>query len=1162
MSLRFIYGRAGCGKTHFCLDELKTKIEGQQNSSMFLIVPEQYTFQAERDLIAMLQSGGILKNEVLSFRRLSFRVFNEVGGITYPHIHSAGKSMILYRILDKMGPKFKYFKNAVQKPGFVKELSNLITEFKHYNVTCDKLDDTYNKLDEDSQLKDKVQELKIVYDAFEKTLKERYRDVDDDLTVAAEKMKLSKQFQNSEVWIDGFSNFTPQQYKIIEVLMSQAKRVSITLTTDSLADQPLATDIFSPAKLVYSKIMNLASKNNIAYEKPISLNVEPLHRFRLNKELSHLERNYYEYPYHVYPDKTRAITLFSSVNIFTEIEAAARDILRLCRDNGFRFRDIAVVTRNLDEYQKLIEMIFSDNGIPCFLDRKLDISNHPLVKLILSMLEIFTENWSYESVFRYLKTGLTNIEQYKIDILENYVLSCGIHGKQWTDDKKWDMSPELFANESSAKYNLMSFEQINETRMEIVNPLMSFRNRTKGRKSATDYCTALFDFLCELKIPERMEKMIEKFRLDGELMLANEYSQIWNMVMELMDQIVEVMANETFGIERFTNILKIGFSEYKIGFVPASVDQVLVGSIERSISHEVRALYILGTNDGVFPSRGADEGIITDDERNILRTMGMELAQNTRDKVFDEDFLIYKMLTTPSDYLRISWPISDQEGKTLRSSIIISKILRIFPKCKTSSNILPPETNEEVLNELSARNSAFRQLVLSLRQNIDGNEILLIWRDVQHWFLQHDEWKEAIDRVQEAFLYRNIAQPIDEGMILELYGGFSKSSISKFELYSACPFSFFVQYGLRAKERKIFEFTPPDVGTFLHNAVERFSKAVEQAQRNQADNMALKEPSKEEEAITWRTFDRQWCEETVSDIIDDMISKMRGTGLASSKRVLVLASRLKNVVVRAVWIIAEHIRKGNFNPIGYEAGFGSNEKYPPITIELDNGERVYLQGRVDRIDEMEDTDGRYLRIIDYKSGSRDFKLKDVYYGLQIQLITYLDAICESQNSNADKPIIPGGMLYFKIDDPILRVNEPKTEEEIENAIMKQLRMNGLLLADVKLIKEMDKDIKGSSLIIPASVNKDDTLGKNSSVATAKQFSILRTYVRKLLKELSTEILKGWVPIRPTKSKEGTACRYCCYLPICQFDTARKENTYCLLQDIDKDEIWKLMMKNS
>ena len=320
-----------------------------------------------------------------------------------------------------------------------------------------------------------------------------------------------------------------------------------------------------------------------------------------------------------------------------------------------------MVTRNLKDYQKLIEAVFNDYGIPCFLDRKLDISNHPLVRLILSMLEIFTDNWSYESVFRYLKSGLTGLEQDRIDRLENYVLACRIRGNKWTSDEAWDMTPVLFPDDRNTEYGSAYLEEINRTRMEIVKPLMTFRYKTKGRRTAEEFCSALFDFLCFLQIPEQMETLIEGFHRSGEIILANEYSQVWNMVIELMDQIVEVMAGETFGIERFKNLLSIGFSEYKIGLIPASVDQVLVGSVERSKSHAVKALYILGTNDGVFPSKGGEEGILTDDERIKLNSMGMEIAKTTRDKVFDENFLIYRTLTTPSDYLRISWPIADQE---------------------------------------------------------------------------------------------------------------------------------------------------------------------------------------------------------------------------------------------------------------------------------------------------------------------------------------------------------------------------------------------------------------------------------------------------------------------------------------------------------------------
>lgn len=1153
MSLRFIYGRAGCGKTRFCLEEIKERIENGSGGQLYLLVPEQYTYQAEKDLIDILNSGGILKNEVLSFRRLAYKVFNETGGITYPHIHPAGKSMILYRILDKMDDDFTYFKNSVEKPGFIGMLSDLVREFKHYNVTTDRLDEVCNKLDDGNPLKYKLSELKNIYIAFDKTIRERYRDADDDLTVAAERMKTSKQFAGSEIWIDGFTDFTPQEYKIIEVLLTQAGRVSITLTCDRLDEKISELDNFSPSKRVYHKILNLAVSNNIAFEPPVFLNCEPLYRFKDNPELAHLERNFNTHPYSVYPYETGNISLFSSVNIFSEIEDTAKDILRLCREKGFRFRDIAVVTRNLEEYQSLIESVFNDYGIPFFLDRKTDISNHPLVRLILSMLEIFTGNWSYEAVFRYLKSGLTGIDQERIDRLENYVLACGIKGSRWTDNEDWNMSPELFPDDDRQDFSL---DEINRTRKEIVEPLLEFRRRTKGRRTAEEFCSALFDFLCHLKIPEQMEALIEDFRNKGEFVLANEYSQVWNMVMDLMDQIVEVMGGETIGVERFTNLLRIGFSEYKIGSIPASVDQVLVGSVERSKSHSVKALYILGTNDGVFPAKNTEEGILTDEERIKLNEMGLELAKDNRSKVFDENFLIYRTLTTPSGYLRISWPIADQEGRTLRPSIIISQIKKIFPLCKQSSNILPPGSDAEVVNEIASRRAVFRQLVTAFRQKADGKEILPVWKDIALWYLSKSEWKKEIERASEAFGYHNIAQPVDRDMIRKLYGDTFISSVSRFERYSSCPFSFFVQYGLRARERKIFGFNPPDAGTFLHAAVERFSRAVDESRLREKDGTSRPATS---ESVTWRTFDRKWCEEKVSEIIDDMLGEMKITGISSSKRITVLANRLKRVVTRAVWLIAEHIRRSGFDPMDYEAGFGNNEKYPPIVIELDNGEKVWLYGRIDRIDAMDTPEGRYLRIVDYKSGTKDFKLENVYYGLQIQLITYLDAIWEYLSENGIR-VLPGGILYFRLDDPILKTREHMTGEDIENAVMKRLRMKGLLLADVKLIREMDHGIDGQSLIIPASINKSGALGRNSSVATMEQFNVLRNYIRRLLKELSTEIFNGMVPIMPVKGRLYTACKYCSYLPICQFDTSLKENTYRLLYDRNDDEIWKLMKR--
>jgi len=1140
MSLRFIYGRAGSGKTRFCLDEIKSKITAKATHPLVLLVPEQFTFQAERDLISVLGTGGILKTEVLSFSRIAYRTFNEAGGITYPHIHSAGKCMILYRILDKMKGSFRVFSKTADRQGFVNTLSTLITEFKKYNVTPEDLEKVSKELEEDNPVKEKLMELTAIYDLFEKTIAERYRDPDDDLTLAAKKLGSIPLYDGAEIWIDGFTGFTPQEYQIIGQLMKKAQRVNISFCTDCLDGDLNDTDIFSSIKTAYRKLVKMAKENGIPVEPSVVLNSKPLFRFSQSPELSHLEQYLYAYPYKTYNEKTKDISLFSSVNIFAEVEACARDIVRLCRDRGMRYREIAVVTGNLDGYEKLIEAVFSEYGIPCFIDRKVDIVNHPLVRLIMSMLDIFIENWSYEAVFRYLKTGLTGIDRESIDRLENYVLACGIRGSCWTETEEWKMVPELIPNEKSLEEAKELLEDVNRIRAQVVAPLMEFRKKTKGRKKASDFCASLYDFLCTLGIPEKIEDAIEKFRESGNLNLANEYSQVWNAVMEVFDHTVEVMGDETFGIEKFARILEIGFGECKIGLIPASLDQVLVGSLERSRSHEIKALYILGANDGVFPPAVMEEGILSDQDRAVLNNAGIELASDTRTQAFDGQYLIYRALTTAGNYLRISWSIADHEGRTLRPSLVVFRLRKLFLNITETSNILPSGSLEEEMELLSGNSPAFKSMVSALRQKADGKEIKPVWQEAYRWFAVQDEWRGKCEALRAAFQYKNLAQPVSREKIAALYGEPAVSSVSRLEKYTACPFAFYVQYGLGAKERQIYSLRPPDVGTFMHAVIEKFSRMV--AKRN----------------ISWRDLDRDWCSEKVSEIVDEMLEKMQGSGIAASRRYTALTLRLKRVVARAVWLIAEHIRRSSFEPVAYEVGFGENGKYPPIVIELDSGEKIHLTGRIDRVDALKTEDGTYLRIVDYKSGGKDFKLSDVFYGLQIQLITYLDALWESGEADENNPVLPGGVLYFKIDDPIIRGNGRMTEEEIEKAIMKQLRMKGLLLADVKLIREMDKDIEGSSMIIPATVNKDGSLGKNTSAATMEQFKLLRKYVRKLLKNLCEEIMKGNVSINPYKKKGTTSCKYCSFLPVCQFDTTMKENTFKLLYDKKDDEIWSLM----
>ncbi|HPA54687.1 MAG TPA: helicase-exonuclease AddAB subunit AddB [Bacillota bacterium] len=1119
MSLRIIYGRAGSGKSTYCLNEIRESLNQGNNTRHIIIVPEQFSLQAEKKLIKAVGASGINGAEVLSFRRLSHRVLGEVGGLVRKHINPAGKSILVYTIMEKLRDELRVFAKAAGKQGFVNTLCGTISELKRYNIAPPALG-SIETASLSPQLADKLHDIGLIYGEFEKRLHDKYIDSDDDLDILAEKLELYKAFETSEIWLDEFSGFTPQEYGVIAKLMSKAVRVNVLLCTDCLSEDyaPEDTDPFLPARAAAAKLIRLAKDSGIKVDAPVSLKNNG---FKFNKELAFLESNFYSYLHGKYKESTEHLKLYEAPGIFAEAESAARDILKKCREEGFRYRDIAVITGDLPQYEKVIRVVFREHGIPCFIDRKKDITGHPLILLVLSALEIFIGNWSYEAVFRYLKTGLTGIDRRESDILENYVLANYVPGSSWMKDEDWEGL------------------SVNEARRRAAAPLLRLYGRIKGKNTVKEICTALFDFLCELEVPEKLEMLVEHFTQRGELDRADEYSQVWNILLELLDQVVEAIGDEAVKADTFLTILSVGFGEYNIGLIPPALEQVLVGSLERSKSHDVKAIYVLGANDGIFPVPFKQEGILSDRDREILRNMGMELAPDTRGRTFEQQHLIYTALTASSDYLRLSWCAADREGRAQRPSVIISRLRRMFPEISFESGILRGISGYDADTNVSAPVPTFNELVSAMRQGFEGRYADPLWKSVADWYKKEEQWKEKYFRIAEGLSYTNQAGFIRQERIRKIYGKTIHTSVSRLERYFSCPFSYYVEYGLKAKERPVMKMNAPDMGSFMHRVIDMFSRKVSESD------------------LGWRHLEREWCAGEVSLIVDELVQDAAGKVFLSTNRYKYLAARLKRVLTRAVWLIAEHIKRSAFEPVGYEIGFGEGEEFPAIELELPSGEKMSLSGRIDRLDCMETEEGKYFRIVDYKSGSRHFKLEDVYYGLQLQLITYLDAVGGSLEEEPDKPVLPAGVLYFRLDDPIIQGSREASEEEIEKAIMKELRMKGLLLADVKVIKEMDTGIDGDSLIIPARINKGDVLGR-SSAATAEQFEIIKRHVRKLLLSLGEEILKGNISISPYRRKKMTACAYCSYMPVCQFDMSISGNNYRNLWEKKDEEIWELM----
>lgn len=1140
MSIRFIYGRAGTGKTSFCLNDIKRKLSDGKSHPLILFVPEQFTFEAEKYLLDTIEKDEKIRAQVLSFKTLANRVFTEVGGLTHQHLKSCGRSMLIYKIMEDAQKDLKVYSQASKQQGFIKKISETITELKRFEVSPDKLLEIAETIDY-LGLREKLRDISLIYSKFEESLHQNYIDQEDELTLLAEKLEYSSQFEGAEFWIDGFTGFTPKQYRVIEKLLKKASRVNVTLCMDTSHNfsEIDTTDLFYTTKKTEDKLLEICQRNNISYEKPVDLNGGIPKRFRESEELSFLEKHFFSYPYKVYPSETKDISLFKAVNVYSEVEETARDIIRLVRDKGLRYSDIVVAARDLNRYHKLVKAIFSQYGIPYFIDLKIEIKNNPIIVFITSLFDIHLKRWSYESVFRYLKTGFANLEIEDISLIENYVLANGIKGDKWKEEA-WNYRLDYrFDRLTMEEEEKEIIEKVNEIKGKITIPLQGFYKKFSKSKNVREACGTLYDFLVEMGLPQKIQKLIEKFKEEKEYDTANQYAQVWDIVVDVLDQLVEVIGGEKVTVEQFAKILSIGFDEYQIGTIPPALDEVLVTSVDRMKSHNAKALYIIGVNDGVFPASHFDEGILTDEDREILTSHDVELDNDTKTKVFEEQFLVYTALTSTSKFLRISYPIADHEGKSMRPSIIISRLKKIFPKIKQFSNVVEMDTAEENLNRVSTPLPTFNEMVTAIKKWDVTDEIHPLWLDVYKWYAKNDCWKPRLTRALEGIYYTNQVEKVPAHKMKKLYGDKLRFSVSRLEKYAACPFAYFVQYGLKARERKIYSFEPPDLGTFMHNVLDRFSKALE------------------EEELTWQEVDKEWCDEAVSIIVDDMIQKIPGYILNSSPRYKFLAERLKRILSNAVWMVSEHIKRSSFKPVDHEVAFGDNQKYPPIKIELSNGEEINLIGRIDRIDIFKKEDEAYIRIIDYKSGNKTLDLSDVFYGLELQLLIYLDAILESAIKEGTT-LNPAGVFYFKIDYPIIKADKDMSDEDLQKEIFKKLRLEGLVLKDEQIIKEMDKSIEGTSYIIPATINKDGSIGKNTKGATKEQFELLRKHVKKTIQRLTEEMLEGNISISPYKKDKETPCKYCPYSSICQFEKNFKDNDYRVIKTKDVEEIWSML----
>lgn len=704
MPVTFLLGRSGSGKTTKIWESISSSLEKEPlGAPIIILVPEQGSFGAERGLLTVGNVKGSLRAQTLSFSRLAYRVKQETGGSASLPISEEGKKMLIYKIISRRKEELKLFGASADRPGFVERLNQLHTEMKRCCLGSTDLEEQLSAMRgaiaRSPILEGKLDDLQLVFSDLEKEMSRLYIDEEDRLAELAEHIPDSSYIRGAEIWVDGFHGFTPQEFVVLRELMQQASKLTVSLTIDRpypYGDQLNELELFHPTAVTYIKLRGIAEELGIdVWDELLEPMVLP--RFEESPVLAHLERGYDRRKAWIGADELarEAISIGAAVSHRAEVEGALREMTRLARDEGAKYGEMAVLMRNIGDYEQLVQPLFQDYGVPFFLDQKVNELHHPLVEFIRSALDVVRRRWRYEDVFRCVKTELLlpldgSITRDDMDALENYVLACGIQGYRWTDGRSWKGIPSL-SLEGGRQMDDELLATMERCRASITGPLFAFEKRIQKSRSGLELCTAMYKLLEETDVARKLEKLSVKSMEKGQPEKAREHSQLWGEVLDLLDQIVEMMGNERLEFEVFTGVLETGLAELKMGLVPPALDQVLVGNMDRTRPTGVKYAFLLGFNEGVVPAQFKEDGILSEGERSVLENAGMELAPGASRKLLDERFLIYNALTTGSRKLWISYATADDEGKALLPSEVIRHLHRMFPRVQEHSlSALPP----------------------------------------------------------------------------------------------------------------------------------------------------------------------------------------------------------------------------------------------------------------------------------------------------------------------------------------------------------------------------------------------------------------------------------------------------------------------------------------
>lgn len=1142
MSLRFYFGPSGSGKSHRIYEEIMQRAAQEPGRNFLIIVPDQFTMQTQKDLVMCSDRGGILNIDVLSFGRLSHRILEEVGTKEMPVLDDTGKSLVLQKIAADLKEQLPAMGSLLHKQGYIHEVKSAISEFMQYGISTQDMDKLIASAEKRGALAMKLRDLKTLYRGFQDYIRDHFITTEETLDVLRRSLVKSKILPDSVVVFDGFTGFTPIQNRLIQELMRVSEETIVTVTIGEEED-PYQMDgeqkLFHLSKKTVADLVKLAAEAEVTRGEDVFVKGGP-NRFTEAPALCYLEQNLFRYQYEPYTEKQCEIRMFEALSPREEVHQTALYIRKLIREEGLTYRDIAVVIGDLEGYASYVETEFGQLEIPCFLDRTRGIVLNPMIEYIKSALQLYIRDFSYDTVFHFLRSGMADISREEIDELENYVIRTGARGYRTYSrlfTRKTEEMQQGSGQEDTERAE-ETMERLNRIRQQFADTVEILHMAPRAK--AGEYVDHLYDFLEQNQVQQKLLNYQQRFEQEGDLAKAREYAQIYRLVMDLLDQIYELLGEEEISLQEFADILEAGFGEITVGTIPQNVDRIVVGDMERTRLKQVKVLFFLGVNDGNIPKNASKGGIISDMDREFLIESGTEMAPSPRQQMYIQRLYLYLNMTKPSERLYLSYAKVNSDGKGIRPSYLIDTVRKLFPQLAVEY----PQ-NRSRLEQIEGRQEGARYLAEELREYADGTLREEEWQDFYLMYRAYEADPEGRDRLTAAAFRRYKESGLSRIVARALYGRQLENSVSRLETYAACACRHFLQYGLSLQEREEFGFEVSDMGNVYHAVLENFAGKLAESGR------------------TWWDFDENFATQAIKEAVEGYAATYGETVLYSSARNEYAITRMSRILTRTVLTLQQHLKQGSFQPDDYELSFRFAEDLDSIHVDLSEEEKMHLQGRIDRIDVSEDAEHVYVKVIDYKSGNKKFDLAALYYGLQLQLVVYMNAAMELESrKHPDKEIVPAALLYYHIDDPTIETPVELTQEQINEEILTKLRMNGVVNSDPAVVERLDRFLQDKSKVIPVEKKKDGSFSARSGILSREELQVVSAYVDAKIRDIGREILDGKIAANPYEKGNEEACTYCAYKKVCGFDGSIPGYEKRQLEDLDKQTLMQRMQETT